>query len=60
MMADHNDTQCPWMIFYINALTLMDTLHDKTCPPQTKMTKFINATKCCFARNPTKGKKSKK
>ena len=47
-------------MFYINALTLMDTLYDETCPPQTKIIKFINAAKCCFARNSTKGKKSKK
>ena len=59
-MADHNNTQCPWTTFYINALTLMETLHDKTCPPQIKITKFINTAKRRFARSLTKGKECKK
>ena len=68
-MADHNitpyinvpgNTPCPWIMFYTNALTLLDTLYDETCTPQTKITKFINAAKCCFARSPTKGKKPRK
>ena len=35
-------------------------LYDETCTPQTKITKFINAAKCRFARSPTKGKKPRK
>ena len=49
-------TPCPWTLFYVNALTLLDTLYDETCTPQTKITRFIDAAKCCF----TKGKKAKK
>ena len=60
MMADHDNTQCPWTTFFVNAITLLETLHDETYSPQTKITKFINAAKCHFARSPTKGKKSKK
>ena len=51
---------CPWIMFYTNALTLLDTLYDETCSPQTKITKFINAAKRRFARSPTRGKKPKK
>ena len=47
-------------MFYTNALTLLDTLYNETCSPQTKITKFIDAAKCCFARSPTRGKKPKK
>ena len=53
-------TLCPWIMFHANALTLLDTLYDETCSPQTKITKFITAAKHCFARSPTRGKKSKK
>ena len=53
-------TPCPWIMFHANALTLLDTLYDETCSPQTKITKFITAAKCCFARSPTRGKKPKK
>ena len=53
-------TPCQWIIFHANALTLLDTLYDETCSPQTKITKFITTAKCCFARSPTRGKKSKK
>ena len=69
MMADQDITPCinvpgnapcPWIIFYTNALTLLVTLYNETCTPQTKITKFINATKCCFARSPTRGKKPRK
>ena len=62
-MAYKGNSPCPRTIFYINALNHMDTLHEETCPPQTKITKFINAARCHFAspdRNPTRGKKSKK
>ena len=52
--------QCPWILFQANALTLLDTLYNETCSPQTKITKFIMAAKCRFARSPTRGKKSKK
>ena len=54
------NTPCPWIMFYTNALTLLDTLYDETCSPQTKITKFIDAAKCRFARSPTRGKKPKK
>ena len=53
-------TPCSWIMFHANALTLLDTLYDETCSPQTKITKFITAAKCHFARSPTRGKKSKK
>ena len=53
-------TQCPWILFHANALTLLDTLYGETCCPQTKITKFLTAAKHCFARSPTRGKKSKK
>ena len=55
-----SNAPCPWIMFYTNALTLLDTLYDETCSPQTKITKFINAAKCRFARSPTRGKKPKK
>ena len=69
MMADEDispyikwpgNTPCPWIMFYTNALTLLDTLYDETCSPQTKITKFIYAAKHCFARGPIRGKKPKK
>ena len=69
MMADEDispyikwpgNTPCPWIMFYTNALTLLDTLYDETCSPQTKITKFITAVKCHFARSPNRGKKPKK
>ena len=69
MMADKDispyikwpsNTPCPWIMFYTNALTLLDTLYDKTYSPQTKITKFMDAAKHRFARNPTRGKKPKK
>ena len=53
-------TQCPWILFHANALTLLDTLYGETCSPQAKINKFITAAKCRFARSPTRGKKSKK
>ena len=53
-------TPCPWIMFYTNALTHLDTLYNETCSPQTKITKFITATKHHFARSPTRGKKPKK
>ena len=53
-------TQCPWILFHANALTLLDTLHGETCSPQAKINKFITAAKHRFARSPTRGKKSKK
>ena len=53
-------TRCPWIMFHANALTLLDTLYDETCSPQTKITKFITAAKRHFARSPTRGKKSNK
>ena len=53
-------TQCPWILFHANALTLLDTVYGETCSPQTKITKFITAAKRHFARSPTRGKKSKK
>ena len=69
MMADHDSTPyiirpsnapCPWIMFYTNALTLLDTLYNETCTPQTKITKFLNEAKHHFARSPTRGKKTKK
>ena len=56
----HAHAPCPWIMFYTNALTLLDTLYDETCTPQTKITKFINTAKHCFARSPTRGKKPRK
>ena len=53
-------TQCPWILFHANALTLLDTLYGETCSPQAKINKFITAAKRRFARSPTRGKKSKK
>ena len=51
---------CQWIMFYTNALTLLDTLYDETCTLQTKITKFINAANHHFARSPTKGQKPRK
>ena len=69
MMADEDispyiswpgKTQCPWILFHANALTLLHTLYGETCSPQTKINKFITAAKRRFARSPTRVKKSKK
>ena len=60
-MANQNSTQCPWTIFYTNALNYMDSLHAEICQPQIKIDKFIVAAGHHFASpmiNPQGSKKS--
>ena len=61
-MANQSNNQCPWTIFYTNALNYMDSLQTETCQPQIKIAIFIVAVRHHFASpimNPAKGNKSK-
>ena len=62
-MATQGNNQCPWTIFYTNALNYMDSLHAETCQPQIKIAKFIVVVRHHFASpimNLAKGKKPTK